>query len=830
MDTECIDRCGPGRLGVKFFILVASLSLVEDLEYHLALDVDVQTGKFLGDVQIQFHEYSGPITLDSIDLEITGAWLNDVPTGFHVNRAEGRLELDVPAVGAGEIRLTYAGLARFGILVGPYLSRFGEGQVFTTMLYPTGCRRLLPCWDEPTRKAIFDLTVVTDAKFEVVSNAPVREVESSGPRKRWSFTPTPRMSTYLLYLGIAPFAFCESRSEGLWVRAAMPPGHAESARYSTERAAKFVRGFEAYYDIPYPLPKLDLIAIPEFWAGAMENWGAIAFVEGMLVVDSSTTLSRRRTNLEVLAHEIAHQWFGNLVTMRWWNDFWLNESFATFVAFMMVKRLGFDPGVWDEFYLQRAGPAYQWDALPTTHSIDVEIRRPEEVTQIADEITYGKGASVLRMIEEYLGENGFRAGIKAYLNRYRYANAKGEDLWSCLEETTTQPVRKIMAGWVQKPGHPIVHVERIPKGLRFTQERFLLDGSRSSDGPWPIPLTVEEEGHVHHVVFDRADLELPLRSTTLPRVNPDRTGFFRVRHSDELREEWLRHALEVPAPDRWAFLNDSAAFVLSGKLTPADYATTVERIAGATDLLTVSEVCGGLELLSRVFKSDPSIALTAREYIAKHLARLGWAHQPGEPDDARVLRESLARALARLDLDFARRLAARYADLADVDPSVRGAVIIAFARAGRLGAVGELLHRLRTIESDQLELEVASALGWLSRTEDLRPALDEVLAPKMRPVQGAVILVGASQNPVGRSLAWNWMKDHLREIEKRSTGTPMLGFLLQRTIPWVGLGRGEELRTFFAAEVFPEANREVTKGLGLLNVFEQARARSAPTN
>ena len=358
--------------------------------YYLHLSVDHRTGEFDGDVRIEFANPPSSFELDSVDLSVRSVALDGIAVPFRMDVGRGRLSVEGGADSPSNCRVEFHGTARSGMLSGPYLSRFGEGSLWTTMLYPSGCRRIFPCFDEPTSKAVFHVSVSADPAVRVISNAPVEDVSSVDGRRVWKFQPTPKMSTYLLYIGVGAFEEVHRSENGLEVVVATAPGLESRADFALRHAPAMVHAFDRYYQIPYPLPKLHLVAVPDFWPGGMENWGAIAFAEHLLLVEPRTTPEFERWVLETLAHEIAHQWFGNLVTMAWWNDFWLNESFATFAAYRIIDQLGIEQDMWYDAYRGFFDSAYLADGFSSTHPIELPVQGPDDTLQVAPESPTGR--------------------------------------------------------------------------------------------------------------------------------------------------------------------------------------------------------------------------------------------------------------------------------------------------------------------------------------------------------------------------------------------------------------------------------------------------------
>src|SRR5438093_9134800 len=399
-------------------------------EYDVFLDVDFDALRFSGKVRIDISS-TGDISLDAVDLEVASVKTNDrnVPFKQHGNVVDiqtGRF--------SGTLEVDYKGKVSES-LTGFYKAPYGDKYVLTTHFEAGHARRLLPCIDHPAYKADFKLTVRTRNDLSVISNMPVETEKKEGNKKTVTFQKTPKMSTYLLYLGIGRFEEDKNRHNKteLYTASVVKPDGKIKTGLAFEAAQKSLEFYEKYFGIPYDLPKLHLIAVPEFAYGAMENWGAITFREILLHADKDTSTSTKKRIAEVIAHEIAHMWFGNLVTMKWWDDLWLNEAFATWVAYKSVDLWKPEWRLWDDFLESKEG-ALAADALVNTHPIYSEVKSPAEATELFDVITYEKGCAVLRMAERYLGEDAFGRGIRRYIRRFKNGNAQGADLWQALAD------------------------------------------------------------------------------------------------------------------------------------------------------------------------------------------------------------------------------------------------------------------------------------------------------------------------------------------------------------------------------------------------------------
>src|SRR5437899_11181427 len=422
-------------------------------------------------------------------------------------------------------------------LVGFYRSKYEykgkQRYLATTQFEAADARRAFPCWDEPKAKASFDVSLIVDNNLTAISNMPVIAKKKVGNKTRYRFDRTPIMSTYLLYLGVGDFEFLQSKLGKTSVRIVTTRGKKDQARLSLEFTKQFLAYFQNYFRIKYPLPKLDMIAIPDFASGAMENWGAITFRETVLLYDPKTSSTETKQHIaEVISHEIAHQWFGNLVTMKWWNDLWLNESFATFMATKAVDKYYPEWDFWDQFLISEMTGGLSLDSLKTSHPIDVKVKSPAEVRQIFDEISYNKGGCVLMMLENFLGEKNFRIGLHNYLLKHRYNNAKGEDLWKSLALVSRKPVKQMMNSWIRQVGYPLIQATVNDSKIRLQQKRFLLENGKSRNGNWIIPVSVK--------TGDKLVSKLMTKPITIPidtefgwfKINSGQKGFYRVKYDD----------------------------------------------------------------------------------------------------------------------------------------------------------------------------------------------------------------------------------------------------------------------------------------------------------
>jgi tricorn protease interacting factor F2/3 len=795
-------------------------------EYRLTLDVDFEGLAWTGSVEFDLPPGREAVRLDAEDLEIHSVMRNGGRATFRHDPQAQQLEIAFPTPGASNLRVDFAGKIASQRLVGLYRCRHGDGYVLTTQCQPIGARRIFPCIDRPDRKARIALTVRAPAPLEVVSNMPVEQTRDVRRRKEWVFAPTPPMATYLFYFAVGQFDRAEDRSGRVPIGVLTPPGRGRSGAFAAEGAQRILSAYETYYGIDYPLAKLDIIAVSEHAFGAMENWGAMSFRDIRLLIDPVSSSFARSNVFETIAHEIAHQWFGNLVTMAWWDDLWLNESFATFLEAKITDRTAPEFDAYCDFVLQGWGmrAALDMDSLETTHPVRTPVEGPEEIAQAGDAITYGKGASVLRMLDAYLGESEFRAGVTDYLNRFRFRNARTDDLWDALERSAKAPVSSLVGPWVDRPGLPVVHALLRPAGLELTQSRFAYRGSRD-EPPWPIPLALDVDGRVNRLLFDTRTRLVPVPASATLHLNPGAVGFYRVHYDPVLYDRLLRVLPDRPAMDRWIVLHDLAAFVLSGTVEWATYARFARSLGVTSDRLVAEEVVDGLTESALLRPTTAAVQEEARSFLADLTDRVGVERRSGEPPATGILRERAMRARAMVDAGFARALAERFVAWDRLDPDLRAAVAIARARTEGAAGYHELRRALERSLSEAEALRLEVALAWSEEPSLVASTLELVRSPSFNRGHVGTVVAHVASNPVGRPLVQPWLERHLPELRETFRGSATLSALLENAIPYAGLGRAEATAAFYRDHPVPDAARGIAKGLERLELFERFRAR-----
>ncbi|HWC38779.1 MAG TPA: M1 family metallopeptidase, partial [Acidimicrobiales bacterium] len=708
---------------------------VEPRRYELVISPDLRAATFDGEerVDVVVHETTREIVLNALELTIDSAELVS-PTGSvlsggveldeEAGRAVIRLSADA-APGPWTLRTTFSGTINDklrGFYRSTYEADDAQQVIATTQFEATDARRAFPCWDEPDRKAVFALTLVVDRAMTAISNtAVVDDTDLGDGRRRVRFADTMPMSTYLVAFVVGPLELTDPVDvDGVPLRIVHVPGKDHLTTFALEVGAHALRFFSRWFGIPYPSDKLDLIALPDFAFGAMENLGAVTFRESVLLIDPDAA---SRVELErvadVISHEIAHMWFGDLVTMRWWNGLWLNEAFATFMELLCVDDFRPDWHRWVTFGLSRAA-AMRTDGLPSTRPIEFKVERPEEAEGMFDILTYEKGAGVLRMLERYLGAEPFRSGIGRYLTEHSHGNAETTDLWDAIEEASGEPARTTMDSWIFQGGHPLVTVTPGDEGTALVLDqrpfRYLPDRADADavGSGWRVPVLVRAgvNGSVEHqrVLLDEggatASFSGPVEWVV---ANAGGWGFYRVRYGGDLLARLVADLGRLDALERFNLVSDAWGSSLAGLSSVSEFIDVALALRSEQDPDVWAVVVAGLGALDRVVDEEarPKSEAFVRSLLTPTFTALGWERTPGEGERIGTLRSTLLEALGTIGADFEVRARSAQlhadflADRAPLDPELAGAIVGVVASTGGEAEYEAFLERFRNPRTPQ---------------------------------------------------------------------------------------------------------------------------------
>jgi tricorn protease interacting factor F2/3 len=788
---------------------------VQVISYDLFIDLDFDELKFKGRLLIKL-KTEQDVVLNSVGLEILR--VNSGKSDFRF-RQNGEELITETGPFDGTLEVDYAGTIPDS-LAGIYKAPYDHTHIVTTHFEAAQARRMLPCIDRPDLKAEFKVAVRIDKDLEAISNMPIESVRADGERKVVTFQKTPQMSTYLLYLGVGKFEALTEKLGQTEIVLATTPGKARLGKFAQDEAKKAIQFFNSYYSLPYMLPKLHLIAVPEFAMGAMENWGAITFREVRLLVDSNTSTKTRMQISLAIAHEIAHQWFGDLVTMKWWNDIWLNESFATLMAYKAVHSIHPNWEIWNNFFngeprVETLAGALGRDCLKNTHPIEVKVSSPDEIEQIFDAISYGKGAHVLQMIEAYIGEEAFREGVRRYLSAHAYSNATGNDLWSALEDASGKQVKKIMSSWIQQPGYPAVTASLREGKLILRQERFLMSGD-SEGNPWPIPIIIEVNGERKTILMETAEQTIETRGLKSLRINPDRTGFYPVRYVG--LDEFLWQSKLSPF-DRWGIAFDAFLFLLSGKMAFKEYLTLIKKFGKEDEPLPAGEVSDQLASLYAMIPSK--IIEISKEFHRSLLESL----EKKTDQNSLILQGKAAGRLALIDEGYASKLGGEFKNYAKVPPDMKQAVTLAYARSAN--DFDKLAAAYRGSSSDEDKVRFLTAMTAFANIGLVQRTLDFALSGEVKRQDVISAIYAATEKPQAKDVAWTWLQSNIVKLQElyRSTGT--LSGVFLSLIPILGIGKVQEVEDFFDEHKMPEAEMGIKAGLERLRAYDRFVRKTA---
>lgn len=782
----------------------AGSELVQVANYDLFIDLDFEKLKFKGRLLIKLKTREDAV-LNSAGLNILRVISGEKNLHFTQNGED--LIIDTGSFD-GILEVDYVGSIPDS-LAGIYRAPYDHTHIVTTHFEAAQARRMLPCVDRPDVKAEFKLTVRIDNELGAISNMPVESVSVDGEKKVVTFQKTPRMSTYLLYLGVGKFEEQTEKGDKTDIIVATTPGKARLGGFAQHEAKKAISFYDSYYGIPYTLPKVHLIAVPEFAMGAMENWGAITFRESALLIDANSSTRSRKLVAEIVDHELAHQWFGNLVTMKWWNDIWLNESFATFMAYKVVDSTHPEWRVWEDFLRGETAGALARDCLKNTHPIEVPVKSPDEIEQIFDTISYGKGASILRMIEAYVGKNAFQEGIRHYLSSHAFSNATGNDLWNALEITSRKQVQRIMGEWIRQPGYPVVTAELRGEKLTLRQERFLLSGAAEKD-VWPIPVTMEVNGEARSILMRQDEETIDVNEIKSLKINLDRTGFYLVHY---LGSEDLLWKSKLSAIDRWGIVSDAFVFMLSDKMSFADYMTLLKRFSEEHEYLPTHEISDQLSILYTIVRSKASDF--SKTF---HRSQLEILRQKTD-ENGLILRGTVASRLTLVDDAFAAELAPKFREYENVLPDMKQAVALAYARS--MGDYDSLVTAYRKSSSDEDKVRLLNAMTAFTNESLVKRTLDFALSGEVKKQDVRSVILASTEKPDAKNVTWTWLQDNIERLRELYQSTGILSGTFLSIIPILGIGRIEEAEKFFNKHKMPEAEVGIRAGLEKLQAYDR---------
>ncbi len=773
---------------------------IEPETYHIEIEPEVASATFSGTVRIDavIHETADTIVLNAAELAISDVEVltSDGITVLCSVRFDDELEqvtfqpAELLPPGSCTISCRFSGTLNDklrGFYRSTYAGPDGETQTMaTTQFESVDARRAFPCFDEPDRKAVFEVTLIVEPGLDAISNSPIVSVDQVGRKQRIRFAPTMKMSTYLVAFVVGTLEMTETVDvDGVPLRVVCTPGKLPLAEFALEVGAFALRYFTEYFNIPYPGDKVDLVAIPDFAAGAMENLGCITFRDTALLVDQDKAARAELERVaDVIAHELAHMWFGDLVTMSWWEGIWLNEAFATFMETLCVDAFRPSWNRWIGFAPSREA-ALGVDALHLTRPIEYPVGPPKEAEGMFDVLTYEKGCGVLRMLEQHIGADVFRDGVRTYLKAHAYGNTVTTDLWDALEDASGAPVRDVMDTFILQGGHPLVSLD----GDALSQQPFALgpvpEGEISSIGSeWRVPVAVraipaagDPGAPVRHLVLDADPTPIAEAAQGLAVVNAEGWGMFRVGYEAAHRTALAQHLYELTTLERANLLADTWATTLAGLTSLEEFLRLAARLGDEPDPAPWSPVASALMLTHRITPPAQEDALhrAVTALIGPTHRRLGFDAAPGDSDRTPTLRALAINLMGTIGADPAVRAeAARRFDASPIgggsgEPipvDVESATLAVVAQLLRPGDYDALLARYRSASTPQEEMRSLGALAGFPDV-DLCLRTFDLAMTEVRSQNGFAVLGSLLANSVGNQAVWTRLTEQWDAVLER---------------------------------------------------------------
>jgi len=815
---------------------------VNPINYKLLFEPDLKKFTFNGQeiITVDCKKPTKKIVINCAEIKLKSTLVTYkgkiIPSEAKTNEKREELEITLNETirGPALITLEFQGILNDRLL-GFYRSQYQQGgktkYLATTQFEAADARRAFPCWDEPKAKATFEISIIADNKFSAISNMPIKSKTKTGSKTLYKFAKTPIMSTYLIYLGVGEFEYLVGKTGKTQIRVITTKGNKSKGQFSLDLGKKLLVAYEKYFGIKYPLPKLDLIAVPDFAAGAMENWGAITFRETILLYDPKTSSTRTKQFIaEVISHEIAHMWFGNLVTMEWWNDLWLNESFATYMATKFVDKFYPEWDLWNQFVDDAMNVAMGLDSLKTTHPIDVKVNSPSEVREIFDAISYDKGGCILRMLEDYVGEPNFRKGLMAYLKEFKYKNAKGQDLWNAIGKASKMPVSSMVNSWLKQPGFPLVEIQQDDDELLIKQSRYLLEpDKKSSKGQWEIPISIGFQDKTIKKLLTTKSMKIKSPKSIGFVVNSGRKGFYRVKYDEGilLDQKMLVDQKNIPPIDRWAIQNDLYSLCISGNEQVRNYLDFSDAYYEEDSYLASINVAHNLaSLYFRSFDEPFSEEIRgyAVNYFRKILFELGWDPKKSDKHTDALLRSFVISTLGKMnDDEVAQEGQIRYNKFLknpnSLSPDLIEPVCSIAAWNGNQQTYNELVKLYKNGKTMEEKLRFLGALCGFRDQKLLKKSLDFSQTSNVRSQNMQLPIMKVAANPYGKKILWPWLKTNWKKINNKvGHGNPLFNRIIASISSVADDSMEREIKLFFKKNPTPGTERTQSQTLERIRI------------
>ena len=824
--------------------------------YALTIQPDMKLLTFKGSeiVDIDVRQASNTIVLNAMELNISRASLLGAPgqiASVRLDDKEQTISLTFPqTIRAGRHKLQIAfdgkiGAQSQGLYYVEYPTDHGEKIMLATQMEPTDARRMFPCWDEPVYRSTYQLTVVTAQDLMAVSNTSVETEKPAGPGlKSITFGRTPKMSSYLVVLVAGELETLTGDSEGVPVRVVTTHGKKDTGRYALATVRKLLPYFNEYFGIKYPLPKLDLIAIPGGFSGAMENWGGITFQESLLLFDPTTSSQDTKAAIfSVLSHEVAHQWFGDLVTMAWWNNLWLNEGFASWIGTKATDHFNPEWRVWLRQHSYK-NVVMSLDARKTTHPIQQPVNTPAEANRVFDEITYGKGEAFLRMMETFIGEAAFREGIRAYMRLHQYSNTTTADLWEALGKKAGKRISTIASNWTEQPGFPLITAKTSCQSgkrvLTLKQERFTVNDSSPQFLQWQLPLSMSQVGMnspVSYILLSQKTMTVHAGGCdSVVKLNAGNVGYLRVKYEPEMFNELVKAVDKIATADRLNLLSDTWALAEAAQGSATAYLDLVEAMREDTNLAVWEEILARLVYIDDLQVGDPvreRFQSYARSLLRPQLTRIGWDAKPGEEETIGLLRDRLITGLGRFEdegviAEARERFGKFLQNPQSLQPDLRQSVFYIVGRYSNRATYDQLHNLGRQSQNTEEKQRIYGALMGALDPTLAEKNLQIVLSDELPPEVAVYCLFGVAESGEHHELTMKFAQDHMKEFSDKLPSFASLSYIPNLFMVFSDAARATELEAFSMSNLVSEAQPDVAKAAESIRAKAAFKQRELP--
>lgn len=804
---------------------------VRPLHYDLQFEPDFESFKFNGKTNITLKINDSTkdiIILNSFEIEyksVTIGETNIKATDIKLNEELQTAEFHFPkgtlaSVKEIELKIEFIGILN-DQMAGFYRAKYqdkvtGETKYMaTTQMEATDARRAFPCFDEPNLKATFNVALISDPSLTHLSNMDVKSEFVSEGKKYTHFHTTPDMSTYLVAFIVAELKYVENTSFRIPVRIYATPGDEHNGKFAADLGARTLEFFEKTFNIEYPLPKMDMVAVHEFSAGAMENWGLVTYrVIDLLLDEKNSSLDRIQRVAEVIQHELAHQWFGNLVTMDWWEGLWLNEGFATWMSWYACNNFQPEWKVWEQYVADNLQRAIGLDSLRSSHPIEVSVKSADEINQIFDAISYSKGSSLLRMISKWLGEETFIKGVSHYLNHFKYGNAKTEDLWDYLSKESGKDVKKVMNIWTKQVGFPLLTVIEGENKLTFVQHRYLSTGDVLPEEDlttYPVFLSIKtKDGVDNTLVLDEKVKSFEIKNTDFYKVNSDQAGIFITAYPPKRWATFGKQRNLLSVEDRTGLVADAKNLTSAGYIAAKSFLDLVSDWKDEDSFVVWEQMSNSIGSLRSAWifedqKTQDALKKYLKDLVSSKVKKLGWEFKETDSYDTQRLKVTLFNTAAASDDESVIKAALEMfnkfvkGDNTAIPALIKPTVFTIVAKNGGVENYEKILNIYKNPSNSDEKIASLKSLGRFAEPELMERTLGYLLDGTVLNQDVYTPMIGMRSHKEGIQTLWNWLQKNFDVIVKRlQPGSPLLGHVLNVSISgFTSYNDIDEINAFF---------------------------------